>query len=240
MQVTIAGSGGWGTALAILLHENGHDVTLWSHFETESKQLAETHQNPYLPGVTLPEGLHYSADPACAQGREMVVFATPSFAVRTTARAFAPYLAETPLLVSVTKGIEEGTGYRMSELVSQETGRTVVALSGIMLCCYALFAALRQDILLGAALGTAAALVNFAAMILGLLRASKKENPLSAQLTSRVLFVVRMVVLLVVLVIALKSKRFDPLATLLPLCFMRLALMASELVRKKKKGVPAA
>ena len=130
MQVTIAGSGGWGTALAILLHENGHDVTLWSHFETESKQLAETHQNPYLPGVTLPEGLHYSADPACAQGREMVVFATPSFAVRTTARAFAPYLAETPLLVSVTKGIEEGTGYRMSELVSQETGRTVVALSG--------------------------------------------------------------------------------------------------------------
>ena len=130
MQVTIAGSGGWGTALAILLHENGHDVTLWSHFETESKQLAETHQNPYLPGVTLPEGLHYSADPACAQGREMVGFATPSFAVRTTARAFAPYLAETPLLVSVTKGIEEGTGYRMSELVSQETGRTVVALSG--------------------------------------------------------------------------------------------------------------
>ena len=130
MQVTIAGSGGWGTALAILLHENGHDVTLWSHFETESKQLAETHQNPYLPGVTLPEGLHYSADPACAQGREMVVFATPSFAVRTTAHAFAPYLAETPLLVSVTKGIEEGTGYRMSELVSQETGRTVVALSG--------------------------------------------------------------------------------------------------------------
>ena len=115
-----------------------------------------------------------------------------------------------------------------------------VALSGIMLGCYALFGTLRQDILLGAALGTAAALVNFAAMILGLLRASKKENPLAAQLTSRVLFVVRMVVLLVVLVIALKSKRFDPLATLLPLCFMRLALMASELVRKKKKGVPAA
>ena len=108
-----------------------------------------------------------------------------------------------------------------------------VMLSGIMLGCYALFAALRQDILLGAALGTAAALVNFAAMILGLLRASKKENPLAAQLTSRIL-------LLVVLVIALKSKRFDPLATLLPLCFMRLALMASELVRKKKKGVPAA
>lgn len=115
-----------------------------------------------------------------------------------------------------------------------------IALSGLMLGCYALFASLRQDILLGAAVGTAAALVNFAAMILGLLRASKKENPLAAQLMSRVLFVVRMIVLLVVLVIALKSRRFDPVATLLPLCFMRLALMVSELARKKKKGVPAA
>ena len=135
--------------------------------------------------------------------------------------------------------VNESTSGSLKWLVLPTLAAEVV-LSGIMLGCYALFAALRQDILLGAALGTAAALVNFAAMILGLLRASKKENPLSAQLTSRVLFVVRMVVLLVVLVIALKSKRFDPLATLLPLCFMRLALMASELVRKKKKGVPAA
>ena len=129
--------------------------------------------------------------------------------------------------------VNESTSGSLKWLVLPTLAAEVV-LSGIMLGCYALFAALRQDILLGAAL------VNFAAMILGLLRASKKENPLSAQLTSRVLFVVRMVVLLVVLVIALKSKRFDPLATLLPLCFMRLALMASELVRKKKKGVPAA
>ena len=127
--------------------------------------------------------------------------------------------------------VNESTSGSLKWLVLPTLAAEVV-LSGIMLGCYALFAALRQDILLGAALGTAAALVNFAAMILGLLRASKKENPLSAQLTSRVLFVV--------LVIALKSKRFDPLATLLPLCFMRLALMASELVRKKKKGVPAA
>ena len=134
--------------------------------------------------------------------------------------------------------VNESTSGSLKWLVLPTLAAEIV-LSGIMLGCYALFAALRQDILLGAALGTAAALVNFAA-ILGLLRASKKENPLSAQLTSRVLFVVRMVVLLVVLVIALKSKRFDPLATLLPLCFMRLALMASELVRKKKKGVPAA
>ena len=102
--------------------------------------------------------------------------------------------------------VNESTSGSLKWLVLPTLAAEIV-LSGIMLGCYALFAALRQDILLGAALGTAAALVNFAAMILGLLRASKKENPL---------------------------------ATLLPLCFMRLALMASELVRKKKKGVPAA
>ena len=96
--------------------------------------------------------------------------------------------------------VNESTSGSLKWLVLPTLAAEVV-LSGIMLGCYALFAALRQDILLGAALGTAAALVNFAAMILGLLRASKKENPLSAQLTSRILFVARMVVLLVVLAV---------------------------------------
>lgn len=164
----------------------------------------------------------------------------------TAPAPWTPPLPRLPMFRHLTKRrmirmepVNESTSGSLKWLVLPTLAAEVV-LSGIMLGCYALFAALRQDILLGAALGTAAALVNFAAMILGLLRASKKENPLAAQLTSRILFVARMVVLLVVLVIALKSKRFDPLATLLPLCFMRLALMASELVRKKKKGVPAA
>ena len=130
MQIAVAGSGGWGTALALLLCRNGHDVTLWSYCEEESKQLAATHTNPFLPGVPLPTALHFSADPACAEGKDMVVFASPSFAVRDTAKAFAPHLAQETVLVSVTKGIEEGTGCRMSEIVAQETGKTVVALSG--------------------------------------------------------------------------------------------------------------
>lgn len=130
MQITVAGSGGWGTALAMLLCRNGHDVTLWSYCEEESKQLAATLQNPFLPGVKLPQELHFSSDATCAQGKNMVVFATPSFAVRSTARAFAPYLTDTPVIVSVTKGIEQETGSRMSELVAQETGKTVAVLSG--------------------------------------------------------------------------------------------------------------
>ena len=130
MQIIVIGSGGWGTALALLLLRNGHDVTLWSHSAKESALLAEKLENPYLPGVPLPKELHFTSDPADAQGKEMAVFATPSFAVRQTAKRFAPVLPEGIVPVSVTKGIEEGSGCRMSEIVSQETGREVVVLSG--------------------------------------------------------------------------------------------------------------
>ena len=112
MQIIVIGSGGWGTALALLLLRNGHAVTLWSHCAEESENLAKTLENPYLPGVPLPMELHFTSDPADARGKEMAVFATPSFAVRTTAKRFAPYLPEETVLVSVTKGIEEGTGCR--------------------------------------------------------------------------------------------------------------------------------
>lgn len=130
MRILVAGSGGWGTALAILLLQNGHDVTLWSYCEEESKQLAKTHCNPFLPGVELPQGLKFTADAANAEDKEMVVFATPSFAVRATAKTFAPHLTDAAIIVSVTKGIEEDSGLRMSELIAQETGKTVVSLSG--------------------------------------------------------------------------------------------------------------
>ncbi len=130
MKILVAGSGGWGTALAMVLLRNGHEVTLWSYCKEESEQLAQTRENPFLAGVTLPEELQYTAEASEVSDKDLVVFATPSFAVRTTARTIAPYLRAEAILVSVTKGIENGTGLRMSELVSQETGRTVVALSG--------------------------------------------------------------------------------------------------------------
>lgn len=129
MKALVAGSGGWGTALALLLLRNGHEVTLWSYCAEESEKLAQTLQNPFLPGVVLDSGLRFTADASDARGKDMVVFATPSFAVRQTAKTFAPYL-DGVLLVSVTKGIEADTGCRMSEIIGQETGKSVVALSG--------------------------------------------------------------------------------------------------------------
>lgn len=130
MKIMVAGSGGWGTALALVLLKNGHDVTVWSYCREESDALVATRQNPFLPNVELPNEMKFTADCAAASQMEMVVFATPSFAVRSTARTFAPYLKDDAILVSVTKGIEDDTGYRMSELIAQETGKKVVALSG--------------------------------------------------------------------------------------------------------------
>ena len=130
MKILVAGSGGWGTALALVLLKNGNDVTLWSYCREESDALAATKKNPFLPNVEIPNEMHFTASCACAEQMEMIVFATPSFAVRSTAKSFAPYLKDDVILVSVTKGIEDDTGYRMSELIEQETGKKVVALSG--------------------------------------------------------------------------------------------------------------
>lgn len=109
-----------------------------------------------------------------------------------------------------------------------------IVLTGVMLGVYALLRHCTQPVLLGAALGAGVSLLNFLFLIIGVLRASKKENQTTAQLTVRVFYILRTVAVLIALVIALRSARFDPVATLLPLCFMRIALFAAELMRKKK------
>ncbi len=130
MKVAVVGSGAWGTALAIRLHKNGHDVVLWT-FETELiSQMKETRRNPRLSGAVLPEGLQLSDDYGCVRGCEMVVVACPSFPMRNVCKGIAPYLDKNAVLVSVVKGIENGTQLRMSEVAQQETGHSVVVLTG--------------------------------------------------------------------------------------------------------------
>ena len=89
-------------------------------------------ENPLLKGVPLPEALQISTDITCVADKELVVFATPSFAVRETAHQAAPYLKDGTLIVSVSKGIEKDTSLRLSQVIDQETaGRCrIVALSG--------------------------------------------------------------------------------------------------------------
>ncbi len=130
MRIAVAGSGGWGTALAMTLHHNGHEVWLISYSKEESDNLANTLENPFLPGVALPAELHFTADYSVVKDCGLVVVVPPSFAVRATARQLAPWLSEQAIVVSATKGIEAQTGLRMSQIIHEETGKQVVVLSG--------------------------------------------------------------------------------------------------------------
>lgn len=112
---------------------------------------------------------------------------------------------------------------------------TEVVLTGLMLAVYAASGRWSVKVLLGGLLGTAAELVNFMAMTFSLLRAEQAETPKKGQVVAKGNYLVRMFTLLAVLVAALASDLFDPVATLLPLCFMRLALFAANFRKKKKK-----
>ena len=107
-------------ALALLLVENGHDVTLWSHRQEKAEELRRTRENPMLKGVPLPDGLALTSDRECVKNCKVVVLATPSFAVRTTARAVASLLEPSAVLVSVSKGIEKETSLLLHQVVEQE------------------------------------------------------------------------------------------------------------------------
>lgn len=132
-KVGIAGAGSWGTALAFPLHENGAEVTLWGHDAGHVAAMEKANQNAaYLPGVALPKGFVYSSDLAALADCELILIATPSKAVReVSARLSTIGLREDAVLLSCTKGIERGSGMRMSEIVAESLpGRVVGVLSG--------------------------------------------------------------------------------------------------------------
>ena len=132
MNIVVLGTGAWGTAAAMLLADNGHAVTFWSHDEKKAALLEQTRENPLLKGVRLSEKIAVTHSLDGLARAEMAVFASPSFALREVARAAAPRLKRGALLVSLTKGIERGTHLRMSEIIAQECGEgyLIVALSG--------------------------------------------------------------------------------------------------------------
>lgn len=130
MKAAVIGSGGWGTALAIALYRNGHDTVLWSHNGQKADEVAQTRENPLLPGIKLPDGLTVTGDDRCVADRKLVIIASPSVHIRSVCRKIAPYLAADAVMVSVTKGIEADSFMRMSQIVEEETHRPVVALTG--------------------------------------------------------------------------------------------------------------
>ena len=130
MKTAVIGAGAWGTALAMQLCKNGQETALWFRDPEKAEKARKLGENPRLKGVHLPENLSLTADPQCVRGCRLVVIAAPSFPIRSVCRAVAPYLEKDAILVSVTKGIEQGSLLRMSQVVAQECDRPVVALSG--------------------------------------------------------------------------------------------------------------
>ena len=118
----VIGSGSWGTALARVLSKNGHEVTLWSRREEESRMLREERENKSkLPGVKLPDDILCTTDlEQTVEGKDILVLATASPSIRSMAKKMAPYVAAGQLIVDVSKGIEDGTLMILTDVIAQE------------------------------------------------------------------------------------------------------------------------
>ncbi len=121
-KIAIIGAGSWGTALSVVLHTNGHEVTIWSIVEDEIRMLKESHEHiDKLPGVKLPDDMIFTTDlgEACS-GKDLLVLAVPSPFTRSTSKMMKEYVSEGQLIVSVAKGIEEDTLMSLSQVIKQE------------------------------------------------------------------------------------------------------------------------
>jgi glycerol-3-phosphate dehydrogenase (NAD(P)+) len=119
-RILVLGSGAWGTAIALTLHRRGgHQVTLWSHSLEEARQIAEAGENKqFLPGFPLPAALAVTADDAAVAAAEIVVSVVPSEFLRSTFARLRAHLHPGQIVVSATKGVENQTYLRMSQVIA--------------------------------------------------------------------------------------------------------------------------
>jgi len=121
-NIAVLGAGSWGTALSVLLSKNGHNVFLWEFFKERAERISSTRKNPdFLPGVKIPERIQVTSDLKTAvYNKDIILIVVPSHVVRSICKKLARFSADNSLLVSASKGIENDTLMRMSE-VFQET-----------------------------------------------------------------------------------------------------------------------
>lgn len=119
MKVSVLGAGGWGTTLAILLHYNGHSVTLWEFDKSYAKELIKKHVNPrFLPGIKIPDELHISHNlKESIQNKNLLVLATPSQFLRSVFKKINYEDIKNSIVVSVSKGIETETLMTMTQMM---------------------------------------------------------------------------------------------------------------------------
>lgn len=128
-KTAIIGAGSWGTALSLVLHTNGNEVTIWSKLEDEIKMLQEKHEHvDKLPGVKLPEDMVFTTDLAQAiKEKDYLILAVPSVFTRSTAKSMAPFVEKGQVIVCVAKGIEDDTLMTISDVVEREIPQADVA-----------------------------------------------------------------------------------------------------------------
>lgn len=132
-KIGVLGAGSWGTALSLLLSNNGHQVTVWSVIQDEIKMLQECHEHKdKLPGIKLPESIVFTTDlKEAIQDKDLLVLAVPSPFTRSTSKSMKEYVAEGQIIVNVAKGVEENTMMTLTEIIKEEIPQAVVAvLSG--------------------------------------------------------------------------------------------------------------
>ena len=132
-KISIMGAGSWGMALAILLSNSGHEVSIWSALEDEVRMLDQTRQSPgKLPGIILPDQIRVTGDAeALLNDPDIVVMAVPSVFTRSTSAALSRYVKQGQVIVDVAKGIEADTLMTLSQIISQEIPQAeVCVLSG--------------------------------------------------------------------------------------------------------------
>ncbi len=131
-KISILGGGSWGIALAVLLHGNGHSITVWSALESEITMLRTDHEHKMLPGVKLPGEVEYTLeDREAVQGQDLLVMAVASAYTRATAKRLSKWVAPGQRIVNVAKGIEENTLMTLSQVIKEEIPQADVAvLSG--------------------------------------------------------------------------------------------------------------
>ena len=132
-RTALVGAGGWGTALAVLWAKRGNEITLWGHNAERTEKIRVSRENlEYLPGVKLPESIQVTSDISHCAEADLIVFVTPSTALRSVANQLRATLSGSrPVLLSGTKGIEHGTGMRMSQVLEEIFPQnTVAVLSG--------------------------------------------------------------------------------------------------------------
>ena len=121
-KISVIGSGGWGIALAILLHKNGHNLTIWSFDKKEAEELKTTRENKTkLPNILLPEDIKVTDDlKEAVNDKDILILAAPSKAIRSVSKSLKNIIKDNQIIVNVAKGLEEDTLETMTDIIEEE------------------------------------------------------------------------------------------------------------------------